>query len=878
MVNIRRISASALYNRVLALLITYNLSLITSTAQVLWGDTHYDGKPWVSCTSRPYEIERGLEGRHITLWASHGRYYDNAEAKWKWQRPALFGTTEDLFTQTIVVPYLIPMLENSGAVVFTPRERDWQRNEVIVDNDDRHTSFIYYREESLRNPWTDAPFRGFAYKGGTLQEGDNPFEAGTARQCETTRSRSRLSKVSYQPQIPEAGRYAVYVSYQTTEESVDDAHYIVWHQGERTDFSVNQQMGGSTWVYLGTFDFDAGCSERNCVVLTNQSQQKGIVTTDAVRFGGGMGNIERGGNTSGMPRCLEGARYWAQWAGMPPSVYSSKDGENDYADDINVRSLMLNELCGGSVFAPDSTGRGVPIELSLAVHSDAGHTDTGLGVYGSLAICTTHKGDSLLAAGKSRTMSYDLASSLLDNVTADLTYTYGNWEARALYDRNYSETRVPIVPSAILETMSHQNFGDMCLGQDPNFRFTLARSIYKTLLDYITSRHGLPCAVQPLPPDRFHIEFTGKDGEVQLSWRGIIDSNPTARESSPTGYVLYMAMDNGGYDNGTLLRGSSCNVRLVPNVLYRFRVTAINDGGQSFPTEELTALYDPLASKTVLVINGFHRLSSPAVAVVGQGFDLNEDIGVSYGRTAGWLGLQQVFDEKRIGIEDSTGLGFSTNELEGQFIAGNTFDYVRTHAEAIRHAGFYNIVSASTQAVEAYDLHLKSYDAIDLLLGLERNDGHSLVPYKTFSPTMQILLNDYTTHSGRLLVSGAYVGSDMDEEKEKLFLANVLKVSLEGTNSDTQATISGLGQQFDIYRQPNEQHYAAHHTDILMPASSTTAQQPFPAMVYADGTSAAVAYQGQDYRTFVMGFPFECIRDDKMRNKLMYGILKFLLP
>ena len=877
MVNIRRISASAL-SKVLALLITYNLSIITSTAQVLWGDTHYDGKPWVSCTSRPYEIEQGLEGRHISLWASHGRYYDNAEAKWKWQRPALFGTTEDLFTQTIVVPYLIPMLENAGAVVFTPRERDWQRHEVIVDNDDRHTSFIYYREESLRNPWTDAPFRGFAYHGGTLSEGDNPFEAGTARQCETTRSRSRLSKVSYQPQIPEAGRYAVYVSYQTTEESVDDAHYTVWHQGERTDFSVNQQMGGSTWVYLGTFDFDAGCSDRNCVVLTNQSQQKGVVTTDAVRFGGGLGNIERGGSTSGLPRCLEGARYWAQWAGMPPSVYSSKNGENDYADDINVRSLMLNELCGGSVFAPDSVGRGVPIELSLAVHSDAGHTDTGLGVYGSLAICTTHKGDSLLAAGKSRMMSYELASSILDNVTADLTYTYGDWEARALYDRNYSETRVPIVPSAILETMSHQNFGDMRLGQDPNFRFTLARSIYKTLLRYINSHHGLASIVQPLPPDRFQIEFTGKEGEVQLSWRGIIDSNPTARESSPTGYVLYMAMDGGGYDNGTLLRGSSCNVRLVPNVLYRFRVTAINDGGQSFPTEELTALYDPLASKTVLIINGFHRLSSPAISTVGQGFDLNEDLGVSYGRTAGWLGLQRVFDEKRIGIEDSTGLGFSTNELEGRFIAGNTFDYVRTHAEAIRHAGFYNIVSASAQAVEAYDLHLKSYDAIDLLLGLERNDGHSLVTYKTFSPAMQLLLSDYTTHGGRLLVSGAYVGSDMDAEKEKLFLANVLKVSLEGTNSDTQTTIGGLGQQFDIYRQPNEQHYAAHHTDILMPANSATPQQPFPAMVYADGTSAAVAYQGKDYRTFVMGFPFECIQDDKMRNKLMYGILKFLLP
>ena len=854
------------------------LSACPSFGQLTWGDTRHEGRPWVSCESRPYDIEHGLEGRHIALWASHGRYYDNAEDKWRWQRPALFGTTEDLFTQTIVVPYLIPMLENAGAVVFTPRERDWQRHEVIVDNDQGHTSFIYYREESLRYEWTDAPSRGFAYHGGPLREGDNPFVAGTARQCETTRSKSRLSKVSYQPQIPEKGRYAVYVSYQTTEESVDDAHYTVWHQGESTDFTVNQQMGGSTWVYLGTFDFDAGCSERNCVVLTNQSQQKGVVTTDAVRFGGGMGNIERGGRTSGLPRCLEGARYWAQWAGMPTSVYSSKNGQNDYADDINTRSLMLNHLCGGSAFAPDSSGCGVPIELSLAIHSDAGHTDTGLGVYGSLGICTTQKGDSLLAAGKSRMMSYDLASSLLDNVTADLSYTYGNWEARALYDRNYSETRVPIVPSTILETMSHQNFGDMRYGQDPNFRFTLARSIYKTLLGYINSRHGLNSTVQPLPPDRFHIEFTEKKDEVCLSWRGIIDSSPSAHEAAPTGYVLYMAMDGGGYDNGTLLRGSSCNVRLVPNVLYRFRVTAINEGGQSFPTEELTALYNPKAKKSVLVINGFHRLSSPAIATVGQGFDLDRDLGVSYGRTAGWLGHQRVFDEKRIGIEDSTGLGFTTNDLEGQFIAGNTFDYTRTHAEAIRNAGRYNIVSASAQAAEAYDLHLKSYDAVDLLLGLECDDGHSILTYKTFSPTMQLLLSDYTAHGGRLLVSGAYIGSDMRAEKERRFLANVLKVNFEGTNSDRQTAISGLGQHFDIYRQPNEQHYAAHHTDILMPAASANPQQTFPAMVYADGTSAAVAYQGKDYRTFVMGFPFECIADEEMRSKLMYGIMKFLIP
>ena len=48
-------------------------------------------------------------------------------------------------------------------------------------------------------------------------------------------------------------------------------------------------MGGGTWVYLGTFAFDKGCNIFNRVILTNHSKHRGVVTADAVRFGGGMG-------------------------------------------------------------------------------------------------------------------------------------------------------------------------------------------------------------------------------------------------------------------------------------------------------------------------------------------------------------------------------------------------------------------------------------------------------------------------------------------------------------------------------------------------------------------------------------------------------------
>ncbi len=857
--------------RKLLILITLSSFALTLSAQT-WGDINYDGAPWVDNVSRPYKISKGLYGRHLTVWASHGSYYDITAGKWQWQRPTLFGTNEDLFTQTIVVPYLIPMLEQAGAVVFTPRERDWQRNEVIVDNDDHH-SLLGYRETGFRQPWQDTGIKGFALHSGRYTDGENPFEAGTARMAEITTSRSKYSSVIYQPAIPEAGRYAVYVSYQTVEGSIDDAHYTVWHKGGQTEFRVNQQMGGSTWVYLGTFEFDKGCNEWNCVTLTNQSRHRtGIVTADAVRFGGGMGNIERGGRVSGLPRCLEGARYYCQWAGMPYNVYSSKNGQNDYGDDINVRSLTENYLAGGSCYVPNREGRGIPLELSLAVHSDAGYHRDGRSIYGALSIHTTDKdGSNVFNSEKPRSMSRDFAYQLLTNADKDLRARFGiGWPQREVRDRNYSETRLPEMPSAIFETMSHQSFPDMRYGQDPNFRFTLARSIYKTILRYISNVHDEDCVVAPLTPTHLKMEYTNiRRGEVRLSWMPVSDPQEPTAESS--GYIIYTATGSGAFDNGQQVNDNSCTVRLEPGVLYSFRVAAVNRGGESFPSEVVSALYNNRRSKTILVVNGFHRLSSPAILDNDslQGFMLDRDMGVSYGRTAGWAGQQQNFRKDKMGIEDSTGLGYGGTELAGQFFAGNDFNYTVTHAEAIRQSGYYNIISCSSEALKTIG---KNFDAVDVILGLEYDDGHSIIPYKAIPPTMQNWLSDYVRQGGKLLISGAFVGSDMRNEQEQAFLTDILKCRFMGKDPANDETISGMGTTFSFYRQPNEQHYAATHPDILQ--ANDDAIIP---LAYADGYGAAVAYGGRDYRSFTMGFPFECIKQTSVQVAIMKGILTYLL-
>ena len=90
--------------------------------------------PFVRNEDRAYDIKHGLQDRNIALWQSHGWYYEQRTDRWQWQRARVFTTVEDKFTLSFVIPYLAPMLERAGANVFMPRERDYQRNEVIVDN------------------------------------------------------------------------------------------------------------------------------------------------------------------------------------------------------------------------------------------------------------------------------------------------------------------------------------------------------------------------------------------------------------------------------------------------------------------------------------------------------------------------------------------------------------------------------------------------------------------------------------------------------------------------------------------------------------------------------------------------------------------------
>ena len=183
--------------------------------------------------------------------------------------------------------------------------------------------------------------------------------------------------------MPEAGSFALYISYKTVKKSVKDALYTVNALNGTHTFKVDQTMGGGVWVYLGTFDMKKGLN-KDFVTLSNQSETKdGIVTADAIRVGGGKGNIvrrvalpteenKRIAAENGDEKYLGkedidykwvgsgehpwfhiGARYYLQWAGFPHEVYSTSTGINDYVDDYRSRGEWVNYLAGGSDVFPN---------------------------------------------------------------------------------------------------------------------------------------------------------------------------------------------------------------------------------------------------------------------------------------------------------------------------------------------------------------------------------------------------------------------------------------------------------------------------------------------------------------------------------------------
>lgn len=863
---------------------------------------HITPKPFVENLDAR-KFRKGMNGRNIALWHSHGLYYDRGPGLWSWQRTPIFRTYEDVFTQSFVLPFLMPMLENAGAYIICPRERDTQTLEVVCDNDPHYQRASSYGKSiwadafdeplparthgnySEKGSWTSAG-EGFADTKQIYLQGDNPFTEGTARQ---TPCGNGSAVARWTPVFKERGEYAVYVSYKTVPGSTRSAHYTVHHLGGDTHFRVDQTKGGGTWIYLGTFEFDAGSS--GSVTLDN-STPKGyeggrIVTADAVRFGGGIGKVACGSDpvSSGMPSHTEGALYWMQWAGAPDTLWEKWDG--DYTRDYAGRGAWVKWMKGE---------KGIPVDLSLAFHSDAGVTPND-SIVGTLAIYTLSEDNSRTFKNNHDRMACRfLGDCIQTQLVNDLRADYDTlWRRRQLWDRSYSECRTTDVPGIILELLSHQNFADMRYGLDPQFRFDASRAVYKGMLKFLSSYYGTSYVVQPLPVWNFSALLAGDD-KVALSWAGIRDpKEPTA---TPTGYVVYTRVDGKGWDDGKTVSENHVELPIAPGHVYSYKVVAFNDGGYSFPSEILSVGKAPNSTRNVLIVNNFTRVSAPSSfdSPDYAGFDDALDGGVPYKKEISFIGEMYEFRrQKEYVTNDSPGFGGSDYGHAGRSYAGNSLDYPYVHGKALLDLG-YSFASCSSSSLHSLaDVLDGEYFALDVICGKQVSTivgtGMKGRRFSVFPENLRKAIESLTAGGVNVLISGADIATDCWDEVYHItdpdftsyqaaaqnFILNTLGFKWISSRGSRDGVVLPKGSSIPVSRfsfrtEKNPFVYAVENPDGIRPADKNGRT----VLKYrSSNLGAGVFYTGEDYCTASFGFPLETVEDPAVMQKIIGASLSF---
>jgi hypothetical protein len=130
------------------------------------------------------------------------------------------------------------------------------------------------------------------------------------------------------------------------------------------------------------------------------------------------------------------------------------------------------------------------------------------------------------------------------------------------------------------------------------------------------------------------------------------------------------------------------------------------------------------------------------------------------------------------------------------------------------------------------------------------------------------------------MVSGAHIASDMHLQEQDERIASLFKFKWRTSNASRLGKVYSVDPEFaarDLQLRFNTDAdpvlYTVEGADALEPADSTA----ITLMRYMENNmSAAVAYRG-DYGVVSMGFPFETLVDQQMRDALMERIINYLL-
>lgn len=862
-----------------------------------------------------FEFDRGLSGRSIALWQSHGLYYNEAQDRWRFQRAPVFTTVEDLYTQSYVQEFLAPMLRNAGAYLVCPREMSYQVNEIIADND---SSFS--RENAPENirlsgtyseegDWQKYGAEGFADSLIYYRPGENPFKMGTSRFAKCVKDEAN-AKAVWAFSVPESGEYPVYVAYNSDKKSSKSAHYIVNAADGKTSFIVDQSINGSTWTYLGIFPFAEGTAYS--VTLDNGTpkgrkyEKESIVSADAVRIGAGMGKIIRGPkdspreswSTSGAPAYVEAAIYNMLWNGCDSTFFD--DWADEYTKDYASRGKWTST-------------REIPIDLSFAFHTDAG-TTPGDEIIGTLAIYT-YKDDGGIVEykdGNSRIQGRHLTELVQDEICRTIKNEFEpEWKRRFLWDRSYSESRTTGVPGMLLELLSHQNFADMRYGLDPAFRFKVSRAIYKGILRFLGEYYNIPYVVQPLPANSFSVSTDGED--ALLRWKTTEDLQDASAEAKD--FLVQVRKGDGLWGKMRVIKaekdGDWYSARIPieeRGVLYSYKLSCRNRGGLSFPTEALCAgLPEAPDAREVMVVNNFTRLGVPAWYDNEEmaGFESWKESGVGYGVEGLFIGSQYDFTRADKWIsDDEPGWGGSNLDMVGKPIAGNTFDYVSLHAKAILESG-YKLSSASSEAFANGAAGEKELFAIDILCGKQTATplGRGALPARHYllPESMKDEIRNSVSRGSNIIISGSYIASEFvkgvydDGFKDDSFARNDSTYRADGIRFCNEILGYGMGSfhpcggnELTLANEKNawgkafkssfndkftRKMYRVENVNGINPSQQVLKSRV--AARYDSGLSAGLWCEMDGYKTACYGFPIETLDSMEAIKTVLGESLRF---
>lgn len=748
-----------------------------------------------------------LTGKIVYVSGGHGYVSNNlGDGSWGTQRGETNEIVEDMNNQDQLT-YTVEQLWNAGATVVPLRPVGHQTNEVVLDNDDTEVTYS--------GTWSNS---GSSIFYGS--SGDTPY-----RYSNTALSESATA--TYTPNIPEAGVYPVYTWVRHGSDRTEQL-YQVNHSGGTTEVTVDHSKVGNGWVYLGSYHMDAGTS--SSVVISNEAGTTGkVVIADAIRFGNGMGDINRGGGISGHSREDESTLYWIEaqaGQGTPSSTWrtSSSDATANVSAPIRWAKNM-NREAGGTM-----TDR-----VYVGLHSNAtdGTARGTIGLYRSVSSARTPN-------------QIALANALAAEVNDDLVSLNGdfehNWYNRAGHTLGgvYGEISNSIInnefDATILETMFHDNALDAELIRDPKVREAVAQATTQGLIKYF---NGVDSGATSLDyaPERvtdLRAESNG-NGTIALNWTA-----PTASSGlgdAPTGFMVYRSLNGRGFDGGTYVSGGTTSSYTVTgldsaNGTHYFRVAAVNAGGESQKSAVVAST--PLNSvSTVLIVNGFDR------------------------------------NDRGLNVRQSYGAG-TIDRTRSLF--QNSFDYAIQVGEAVEaYSTSLGIDTVQNEAVINGDVDLDDYDTVIWIVGEESSADD------TFNATEQSLVTSFVSGGGNLFVSGPEIGWDLDNlNNGRTFFNNTLGADYVADDANTHSATGVTGSIFEgisLTFDDGTLYYDTEFPDIISPLGASV-----KALNYTGGSSGAAIQRtgtGGAGSVVMLAFPFETIVDETDRNDVMAAALDF---